>query len=131
MVDALTFPVEEIPDADAVFMRVHESHFREGVLQVGAFRNPDGGMSVNWDKYASAELTRQQARRNPEKNGVVTMPVGSVRRIRSLDVKHIPEPDNRAHSEINLPSDHQELTEVRIMLRRIADVVLTPVPSAL
>lgn len=123
MADDLGWQVEEIPDADSVFMRAHKDHFRDGDLGLGVFRAQDGGMSVNWNKYASMEETKQQAK-NPRVNAVVSLPVGGIRRIKELDVKHTPEPANRAHSEVNLPDDREELTEVRVLLRRLVDIVV-------
>jgi hypothetical protein len=121
--DSLEFPVEEIPDADSVFMRAHKDHFRDGTLRHSVFRAQDGGMSVNWDKYCSKEETKQQAK-IPAVNAVISLPVGGIRKIRDLNVKHTPEPRNRAHSEVNLPDNREDLTEVRVLLLRLADIVL-------
>jgi hypothetical protein len=124
VVDELAFPVEEIPDADAVFMRAHRMHFSGADLKPGVFRAQQGSMSVNWNKYASAEDTRQQARKNPEQNAVISLLVGGIRKIRDLDVKHMPDYSNRAHSEIILPTDDEDLTEARVMLHRLAIIVI-------
>ena len=81
-------------------------------------------MSVNWDKYASTEDTRQQAK-NPNQNAVVRMPVDAIRRISPLKVKHTPDPANRAHSEVfGFSNKEEQLTEIRVLLRRIAEVVI-------
>jgi hypothetical protein len=122
--EKVSFPVEEIPDADSVFMRAHLIHFSNGELRPGVFRAQDGGMSVDWDKYSTPEATRQRARKNPENNAVIRMGVGGIRRIESLDVKHSPEPDNQAHSDVNLPEKNEDLTKVRMLLGRIAEVVI-------
>lgn len=92
MADELRWPIEEIPDADSAFMRAHRDHFRDGELQPGVFRNHGNGMSVNWDRYASAEETRQQARKDPQHNAVISMPVIRIREINDLRVEHTPEP---------------------------------------
>lgn len=123
MVDDLEFSIEEIPDADDVFMRAHEMHFSNGVLRPGVFRAHQGSMSVNWSKFASAAVTKQQTK-NPEKNAVVSLLVGGVRKIKNLDVKHTPVADNRAHSEIVLPNNNEDLTEVRVLLLRLAVIVI-------
>lgn len=124
MVDELAFPIEFIPDSDNVFMRAHKDYFDNGDLRPGVFRAHHGSMSVNWSKYASAEDTRSQARKDPEKNAVISLGVGGVRTIRSLDVKHKPLIANRAHSEIFLPTGDEDLTEVRVLLRRLSTIVI-------
>ena len=81
-------------------------------------------MSVNWDRYASAEGTKQQARKNPEANAVISMPVVEIRKIDDLRVEHTPEPTNQAHSDVfGLPKGVQ-LTEVRLLLQRISTIVI-------
>jgi hypothetical protein len=121
--DALDWPIEYIPDNDSVFMRAHETYFRDGELEPGVFTPKEGpGMSVDWDKYSSKEQTRQRARK-PEKNAVISMLVGGIRKIDQLDVAHRPEPDNRAHSEVDLPTN-EELTEIRFKLNRLAQTVI-------
>lgn len=127
MADELVFPAEHIPDADAVFMRAHQMHFSDGELKPSVFRAQQGSMSVNWSKYASAQETKQQAR-NPAQNAVISLLAGLVRKIKDLDVKHTPDPSNRAHSEIFLPSDNAALTEVRVLLSRIV-MIAVPLPS--
>ena len=122
--EGLGFPVEEVPDADSLFMRAHRDHLRDGSLQPGVFVARDGGMSVDWAKYSTPEATRQRAKKNPENNAVIRMEAGGIRSIDNLDVKHSPEIDNRAHSDVNLPDKREDLTKVRMLLRRIAEVVL-------
>jgi hypothetical protein len=122
--EELSFAVETIPDADSVLMRAHRDHFSGGELRPRVFRAQGGGMSVDWNKYSTPEATRQRAKKNPENNAVIRMGVGGIRSIDNLDVKHSPEVDNQAHSDVNLPERNEDLTEVRILLRRIAEVVL-------
>jgi hypothetical protein len=123
MVDALGFPIEDIPDADSVFMRAHRTYFRDGDLQPGVFTSKEGtGMSVDWDKYSSKEETKQRAK-DPDKNAVISLSVGGIRGIDQLDAVHRPEPENRAHSEVDLPTN-EELTEIRFKLNRLAQTVI-------
>ncbi|HME56787.1 MAG TPA: hypothetical protein VKF63_00495, partial [Terracidiphilus sp.] len=68
-------------------------------------------------------VTRQRAKR-PERHAVIRMVVGFIRDIESLDVKHSPEPSNQAHSDVNLPDKREDLTKVRLLLGRIAEIVL-------
>jgi hypothetical protein len=82
-------------------------------------------MSVNWDKYASAEETRKQARSRPDVNAVLRMPVVGIRGIGSLGVEHTPEPTNRAHSDVSgIPEKSEQRTEVRLLLLRIAEIAI-------
>jgi hypothetical protein len=121
--DELAFAVEEIPDADSVFMRVHRDFIRNGDLLPGAFKSQDGGMSVDWSKYASREDAKRRAK-VPADHAVVSLLVGGIRKIDDLDVKHTPEPDNRAHSEVDLADNREQLTEVRFLLNRLAAIVI-------
>ena len=125
MVDALGWEVEEIPNPDHVLMRAHRSYFHGGHLGTGVFRPQGPGMSVNWDKYASPVQTREQATKNPEDNAVIILPAGGIRDINGLSVIHTPEQNNRAHTDIfGIPSQREQLVEVRMLLGRIFTIVL-------
>ena len=118
-------PIEEIPDADFVFMRANRMHFLGcGQLKPGVFRAQGDSMSVNWDKYASAEETKQQATKNPDDNAVISMPVIGIRQTDDLKVVHTPEPKNRAHSGVYGPENIKQRTEVRVLLLRITNIVI-------
>jgi hypothetical protein len=80
-------------------------------------------MSVDWDKHASAEDTKQRGAR-PDDNAVISLPVGGIRTVKDLDVKHTPEQSNRAHSDVNLPDKREDLNEVRMLLGRLAEIVI-------
>jgi hypothetical protein len=108
------WPQENIPDSAAVFMRVHRTYCLEGALIPGVFRDHEGGMSVDWDRYASAEETRQRARR-PDDNGVIALGVGAVRSVEGLSVAHGPIPANRAHSQVLGEKDEER----RLKLSRL------------
>lgn len=128
MAGELVWAIEAIPDTDLVFMRAHRQFFRSGELKPGVFRAQEGGMSVNWDKYASAEETKRQARINPDNNAVLAMSVAGIRGIGTLLVEHTPEPENRAHSDVNgLPEDAERLTQIRVFLLRIAVIAIPPI----
>jgi hypothetical protein len=113
---------EPIPENSLLFMRVHRAYIDEkGAPTPGAFRNlptPESGMSTDWCKYSSAEETRQRAR-SPAENGVIALPVESVRQIPGQTVEHTPQqrpPEplkpNRAHTDIWGPKS----PEVRVKL---------------
>ena len=128
MAEELAWPVEEIPDADSVFMRAHRDYFHpDGDLMPGVFQSHGKGISVNWAKYASAEDTKKQARKDPDANAVISMPVIGIRQIDDLRVEHTPEPTNQAHSDvIGLPQKGQRdrREEMRRLLRKIATIVI-------
>jgi hypothetical protein len=65
------WPIEEIPSSDRIFMRVNKVWLRDGDPSPSAFHDRGSSMSVDWEKYSAAEVTRARARRNPENNGVV------------------------------------------------------------
>jgi hypothetical protein len=119
----LSFPVEEIPDADPVFMRAHCNLLRDGEIVPGVFRAHDAGMSVDWSKYATPEDTRLRARK-PLDNAVIALIVGEIRAKVGLAVHHSPQSENQAHSDVILPEDDEDLTEARIKLGRIASFAI-------
>jgi len=123
--DEVVWAIEAIPDADSVLMRAHRAFLPGGKLEPGVFRAQGYGMSVNWDRYASAEETKQQATKNPDDNAVIRMPVIGIRRIDDLKVEHTPELANRAHSDVyGIPENAERRTEVRVLLLRITEIVL-------
>jgi hypothetical protein len=123
--DEIVWPIESIPNEDGVFMRAHRQHFANGEVRPGVFRPQDGGMSVNWEKYASAEDTKRQATRNAQDNAVLKLSVRAIRDIPPLKVEHTPQPNNRAHTDVNgLPLKGEECTRVRLSLSRIAKTVI-------
>lgn len=122
--------VEAIPDADHLYYRVHVALLSsEGELRPGCFRGVDAdreAMSVDWDKYRSAEAARQAAR-VPAENGIVRFVAGQVRGIQPLRVLHEPEDDNRAHSGIRgLPLRGEEKNRVRLELHNSASWAIRP-----
>ena len=133
MARELDWLVEEIPDADSVFRRAHRNDIRDGEILPGVFKAHGKGMSVNWDKYASVEETKQQAKlvsKDPNHYAVISMAVTRIRQIDDLKVEHTPEPTNQAHSEvIGIPQDGQRdrRDEMRRLLLKIATIVI-PLP---
>jgi hypothetical protein len=90
-----------------------------GQLHPGIFREHAAppvppAISVDWERYSTAEQTRSRAR-NPEKNGVVAFVARDVRAIPGMEVMHEPLRDNRAHSGIHGMSreDRQQPASVR------------------
>jgi hypothetical protein len=119
----LSFPVEEIPDADSAYMRAHRNLLRNGGIVPGVFRGHNGSMSVDWSRYASPEDTRLRAKR-PSDNAVLAMTAGEIRAKAGLTVNHSPLAENRAHSDVILPENDEDLTEARLKLGRIATIAI-------
>ncbi len=130
-----SWSAEEIPDDATLYMRIHRQYIKpDGSLQSGCFRNrPDdsGGMSTDWDRYATPHDTRARARR-PHENAVIAMNAGQIRTIPDQSIQHSPisghadVPDNRAHTDIHGPKEQDP--EVRRRFQRIATFVL-PLPA--
>jgi hypothetical protein len=124
------WPVEEIPDADELYLRVHRRWFEDGDLDPACFQNhpkKTGGMSTDWSRYATPEQTRARALRStPSDNAVLAMNVGAVRVIPGQTVVHAPIqgepeiPDNRAHAEVFGPKN----IETRAYFIEIARLVI-------
>lgn len=127
----MSWPPEEIPDDATLYMRIHRQYIKpDGSLRSGCFQNrPDdrGGMSTDWDRYATPQETRERARR-PHDNAVVALHAGQVRTIPDQEIRHSPVhnhpelPDNRAHTDVYGPKEQDP--EVRRRFQRIARFVL-------
>jgi hypothetical protein len=118
------WPVEQIPNEHFLFFRLHRNYMQfDDEIPQGAFRDQDGGMSTDWEKYSTAEETQRRAIKSPpEENGVLRLNVGGVREIKPLLVEHTPEPGNRAHT--NVFGDKKKDPEVRLKLQRLAEWVI-------
>jgi len=117
------WPVEDIPDADFLYYRIHKLVARDGKPNPGAFRDRGRGMSTDWSKYASPKETRERAPK-PEDNGIVALHVGKIRSV-PLDVTHSPDKknNNRAHTDVI----GEKTPEVRLKLgRAVKEVVIVP-----
>jgi hypothetical protein len=97
------WPVEDIPDEDRLFLRVHREQVRPtgGKLHPGVFREHGDSMSVDWERYSRPEESRNRAT-HPEHVGIVQLVAGGVRTIDGLSVLHAPDRarNNRAHSGV-------------------------------
>jgi hypothetical protein len=102
-------------------MRVPVQWLPARQIHPGVFRETEGGMSVDWEKYSTAQETRDRAR-NPDQNGVIALVAVDVRGIEALSVEHEPIRSNRAHSGIHgltrpgsLPAEESK-TKRRVLL---------------
>ena len=109
------WPVEDIPDDDRLYMRVHHVNIVDGEPTPGAFKDHDGGMSTDWEQYSTADQTRRRAR-NLMDVGVISLVAGEVRHIPPLTVVHEPLDDNQAHTEV---FGDKRAPEIRVKLGRI------------
>ena len=112
------WPVEQIPNEDFLFMRIHACYLEFGE-PLGAFKDIGVGMSTDWEKYSTAQETRDRAR-NPKKNGIIKLNAGKVRELDGLSVGHTPEPENQAHSEVF----GEKTPQIRVKLNRLAEWVI-------
>ncbi len=110
--------IEEIPDDNKVFYRIHKSFFREGKLIPGAFREIRDGMSADWEKYSTPADSICRAKK-PEDNGIVSLLVGNMRKT-DLEVTHRPSEENRSHSIVKGREKRiQDDPEVRLKLMKM------------
>jgi hypothetical protein len=126
----INWPIEEIPNQDLLFMRVHLNLIREGHdstlngVSKNIFRVHEDGISTNWNKYSTPEKTRQEGK-NPEMNGVIKLMVGDIRTISSVKVMHSPIRENRAHTNIqNIPNDPVKTLIIRTKLAEYSQWVI-------
>lgn len=97
------WPRENIPDHDLLYYRIPKGSLTPGDHRIhpGVFRaHPDdGGMSTDWERYATAAECRRRAV-TPANNGVVGLTAGAVRACSALTVEHTPRPGHRSHSDV-------------------------------
>jgi hypothetical protein len=92
------YSVETIPDTDKVYRRVHKSYVVDGALTPGAFCEIQGGMSTDWERYATPNQARLLAKK-PEMNVIVSFITGNLRNI-NLKVVHSPNENRRSHADV-------------------------------
>jgi hypothetical protein len=119
--------IEEILDDNMVFRRVHINDLINWPdltkIQPNIFRSDPDGMSVNWNKYATAKETLGA---DNSKNGVIQMIVNDIgKEPEPLEVKHTPTFENRAHASVLgiVPSTK---TKSRKKLASIAEWAIQP-----
>jgi hypothetical protein len=126
------FPIEEIPNADVLYYRIHEvnidieeTHPIKKIKLVAFDPHPKGStqMSTNWQKYSTPQDLQQLAKA-PEKNGVVSFVVEKLRQIPyPLQVIHDPIVSesfrNQAHALVyDIPFRKNDIG-IRVKLRDI------------
>ena len=122
------WPIEDIPDEDDLYYRIHKSFFEDDttVIPSSSFRPQGKTLSTDWNKYSTPERLQKRAT-NPEDNRVVELNVGGVRVI-PLTVNHAPDyvEMNRAHTNvlglISLP--RSKLSKIRTQLATLSSWVI-------
>jgi hypothetical protein len=116
----IPFPIEDISDESILFCRVHKHNIdiEKGTIKPIAFdptpySSPDG-LSVNWNKYATAEETKAMVidtGKKPENYDVISF---EVKKVRNIPLKVIHKPTkNQAHSLIlDIPA--REANDARV-----------------
>jgi hypothetical protein len=99
----MTWDIEEIPDVDKLFYRVHQQNYRDGKVVTSTFKefgtsDDNKGMSTDWMKYSTPSESKARAKK-PEVNGIISFIAGELRTI-LLKVIHYPIDSNRAHTNV-------------------------------
>ena len=95
----MVWAVENVPNEAHLYLRVHVNLVKSG-LTPSIFREHGGGMSTDWNKYATPAKTRAGSEKPASSYGVVTLEVAKVRVVPGLSVTHAPLLCNRAHTEV-------------------------------
>lgn len=121
-------PVEDIPDTDVVYYRIHRSLLVDGGIRGNCFREQGAtedlarprSISTDWSRYSSPKESRARAGR-PLDNLIVSLAVGALRAIDELTVAHSPVAGNRAHTDaFGVGRD----PEIRDRPREMAEILL-------
>ena len=120
--------IEQIPDKDLVYYRVHKTWMDNNNVKPGVFRErgegKSRGMSTDWEKYTTPHESRSRAPSSrPEVNGIIQFVVGDLREL-ELKVSHAPLVENRAHTNVNSIDSKKE--EARLKLRDIFEWQIMP-----
>ncbi len=119
--------VEDIPDSASLFYRVSKGWLNPNDPQLapGVFREHEGSMSCDWDKYSTASETRARTG-CPQDFGVIRLNAGGIGRIEGLRLEHDPDYPfkNQAHYSVTGlgpskaldPIARARLTGVRVKL---------------
>lgn len=119
--------VEEIPDEDLIFHRVHQNSYIDALrgsanpkhpIPANVFRFREYcSLSCNWSEYSSPEDTQEKGSDSPENYGVLEFDVHQVRE-KQLGVIHTPCDDNQAHCSIEKTEEQCEM-QIRFDLQEI------------
>ncbi len=116
------WPIEEIPDSDHLFRRIHVNDFwPTGELNPGAFRETE--MSCDWDKYRTPEQAQHGGKQEARKYAVDKLNEGKVRCIEDQCVIHTPDPNlnNQGHSDV---VGEKRSTQVRLEFMELCKIVI-------
>jgi hypothetical protein len=107
--------IEQIPDDDLLHYRVQKAWIVDGSVIPGAFRDREGAMSVDWNKYSTPAESRNRAKK-PNDNAIVSFVASDLRKMAKQTVSHSPNQplNNRAHSDVIGEKDE----EARLIMSR-------------
>lgn len=113
--------IEEIPDVDELFYRIHNNYFVNNEIVPGAFvergEGENRGMSTDWGKYAKPADTRKRGLQKSKMYGVISFIAGKLREDCELIILHAPTKKNRAHSHFRgLDVDRPKREEIRVKM---------------
>jgi hypothetical protein len=111
----IEWPPEQIPVHAKLYMRAHKVFLYNGELAPGVFRDHQGGMSTEWDKYSTPDEVRARCKK-PLENGIIEMTAGDVIGI-PLTVSHTPDVERRVRGHTDVVGE--KTPEVRLKLLRI------------
>ncbi|MHA1381968.1 MAG: hypothetical protein ACTSRG_26655 [Candidatus Helarchaeota archaeon] len=117
-----------IPDTDKLYRRVPLFLItdRNKIPSSAFIYKRNSKISVDWSEYSTPEQTL--SRGDPQyEYSIIEMLAGAVRELPPLDVKHKPEEENMAHSEIiGLPPEKRKRRRMAIHLKRISKYIINP-----
>lgn len=114
------YQIEKIPDSDLLYRRFLLKALNSTInhIQSDIFEpsKKDNKVSTEWDKYSSIKQIKANApKRKPEEYSVVEIKVGDIRNECNLGVKHAPEKNNQAHTNIK---DFSEKKSAKLKAKR-------------
>lgn len=118
---------EQISNDAKLYLRISKAHVGDNNdINLQAFKpHGDDGLSVNWDKYCTAEECLTITGKSSKTHGVGHFIVHEVRTTERLEVQHDPIDGNYAHSLIcGIPPEKpkEPYNEMRKKLKRIFQI---------
>lgn len=128
--EQISYQIENIDDAHKLYYRIHQINIDLDITDPKLRIKPSAfdpqpkphsvEMSVNWEKYADAEFTKNQAKK-PELNGVLSFTTINIKNSPvNLKVSHKPT-RNQSHSIIHEVLSEKNDPEIRMNLRSICN----------
>ena len=103
--------MEDIPDKDLLYYRVHKDFLKDGDILPGVFRDKKDSLSADWNKYSTPLISLLRSK-VIEDNAIISLKVDLLRNC-SQKVLHNPIGCNYAHSDVIGKKD----SETRIKIK--------------